>query len=247
MRTSRIAFVAAVLVASWVIAAPARAQAGGGKGLFAALNLTDTQKAEIKAIRQETQKSLKAATTPAAKLAIRQDAREQIEGLLTPEQKAKLAEIRQKAAEARDARMTGVLAQLDLTKKQEAQIAVIRSRTRVAVAAATTPAEKKALVKAAWDDIKALLTPAQLAKLKELRKADVKAGAGFNPKLLAQLDLTDAQKVAIKAIRQSTQTALDAAATPEAKRAIMKAARQQIKALLTPEQLAKLKELREKK
>jgi Spy/CpxP family protein refolding chaperone len=213
------------------------------------LNLTAEQKAAIKSIRESTRQAVQDANSPADKLALINAAKGQIKALLTPEQLAKLAEIRQGRTQAGQNIGAGVLAQLNLTEKQKLQIAVIRERTQKAVESAATPADKLALIKSAWDEIKALLTPEQLAQLQEIRKGQRKSQAGIvaAAETAAALNLTDEQKATIKSIRESTRQAVQAATSPADKRAIRKAAWEQIKGLLTPEQLAELKKTHPRK
>ncbi len=240
MKKSRVLFIAAVLVFSGVLTASAQARfgAGGWKGL----NLTDDQKTAIKAIRQNTRQAVAEANSPADKQALVKASREQIKAVLTPEQLAKLKEIRRQRIKAgpRDGLVeaAGRAADLNLTDAQKTQIKAIRDDTRKAVADANSPADRQAIVQAAQEQVKALLTTEQLAVLAAPHQGPARGRPAAGA--LARLDLTTEQKTAIKAIRASTREALKTAATPAEKRALMQSARQQIKALLTPEQLAKL-------
>ena len=69
-------------------------------------------------------------------------------------------------------------------------------------------------------------------------------GGGRMAALLQQLDLTPDQQAKATAIMAQARTQAQAADDPDAKRQIFMASQQQIQALLTPEQNAKLKDLR---
>lgn len=99
---------------------------------------------------------------------------------------------------------------LGLSNQQKARIQQIMSNSRTQVEAVFTPEQK-----------------AKLEAARQARQAQRQQGqrpqAGEGRKIMAELNLTDAQKTRIRSIRESTK--------------------QQIEAILTPEQRAKLQEL----
>jgi Spy/CpxP family protein refolding chaperone len=188
--------------------------------LLAQLNLTEKQKIEVAVIVARARKAVEDAATLAGKRAAVKSAWDKIKALLTSEQLAQLKQIRQN--QGNGGRHAGIAATaeaaaaLDLTDTQKAAIKAIRDSTR--------------------QQIRSLLTPEQLTVLRQKR-------ANAIARVLVQLNLTVEQKAAIKTIRQNTRKAVEAATTPAEKQALRKAAWEQIKALLTPDQLARLKEL----
>jgi len=111
-------------------------------------------------------------------------------------------------------------------------------------------------------DIEAVLTVEQIEKLEQLRESTPwgsgRAGRGYLgigprgpfggpnviPPALETLDLAEEQKTAIEAIREKARTDAEAAETWQARREIMQAAHDEIMAVLTDEQVEKLKQLR---
>lgn len=86
-------------------------------------------------------------------------------------------------------------------------------------------------------DIEAVLTPGQVEKLEKLR--DDGTARGF-----AALDLTEEQQTAIAEIRENARADAEAAETPEARCEIMQTAHEEVKSVLTDEQIDKLEQLR---
>lgn len=148
----------------------------------------------------------------------------------------------------------GEWAGLNLSAEQKAQIKTIMQNARANVQAvrndtSLSPAEKKAQLKAIHADsksrISAVLTPEQQAKWKAMRqeKRDT----------LRELGLSESQKAQIKAIRQNSKaqiatvrndTSLSDVQKREQIRAIRRDSMQRVAAILTPEQRAKLAQLR---
>ena len=113
-----------------------------------------------------------------------------------------------------------MLGVLDLTDEQKDAITALVEESRAKLHA----------------DIEAVLTPEQVEKLQQLR--DDGATRGF-----AALDLTEEQKTAIAEIRENARVEAEAAETPEARREIMQAAHEEVKSVLTDEQVEKLEQL----
>ncbi len=182
---------AAPVAAAPVAAAPVTAQHArhGAKhdGAFAGLDLTTEQKAQIKAISQDQKARIltvnsDTSLSPAAKKAqikaIRADGQARINAVLTPAQQAKLKANRQeKRAHKRERKDD--LAELNLTADQKAQIKAIHQNAKAQVAEVRTnsslsDAEKKAQIKSirvnSLQQVNALLTPEQQAKLAQMRR-----------------------------------------------------------------------------
>lgn len=248
MKKGRVLLAAVVLAVSCVLVASAQPRKAVAR-LVKGLNLTDAQKSAIKAIRDDTREAVQKAGTPADKQTLVKAAREQIKALLTPEQLAKLQKMRQARGKSRSgiAAAAEAAADLDLTDAQKASIKAIRENARQAVQDASSPADKRAIIKSEREQIKALLTPEQIAALAAGHENNIRPSQQMAARLLAQLNLTPDQKAAIQTIRETTRQAVQAAATPADKRALVQSAWQQIKALLTPEQLAKLAKIRDRK
>jgi len=113
-----------------------------------------------------------------------------------------------------------MLGVLDLTDEQKDVIAKLVEDSRVKLHA----------------DIEAVLTPEQVEKLEQLH--DDGATRGF-----AALDLTKEQQTAIAEIRENARAEAQAAETPEARQEIMQAAHEEVKSVLTDEQIEKLEQL----
>ena len=154
--------------------------------------------------------------------------------------------------------------QLGLSQDQKTQIQSIVKKFHEDVKGIrqsnATKEEKKnqitALRESAAGAINAILTPEQQAKANQTGLIDKILGTHpLMQKMLeifSQLNLTDAQKAQIQTIMQSTREKVkavreDSSLTPDAKKtqitALRKDSRQQINALLTPEQQQKLKDL----
>jgi Spy/CpxP family protein refolding chaperone len=155
-----------------------------GGGPFAGLNLTDDQRAKIKAIREQEKKDLAAAPDKAAKMKVRKDAREKFKAVLTDEQRKQLAE---KFAVARRHKMMGKIAdKLGLTDEQKAQIKTIMQQARKDAQAAPDKAAKVKVMQAAREKIRTtVLTEEQRKKAEEMRarfKEHRKGAAASEPK-----------------------------------------------------------------
>jgi Spy/CpxP family protein refolding chaperone len=119
------------------------AQAGAGGGRFAALGLTDEQRAKIAEIRKGV--------------------REQIQAVLTDDQKAKLQTLREKIGER--------LQELrpKLTDDQKAKIKEILQAAKAKAAAANTPEEKAKVFQTAKEELRGVLTDEQAQKIETLK------------------------------------------------------------------------------
>ena len=121
------------------------------------------------------------------------------------------------------------VAQLNLTDEQKTKAKQIWAGARKQAKAAATRVERLEIYKKAQSDLQSLLTDDQRAKLAELRKD---RGPG--------IDLTEQQKAEMVEIRKASRAAMVFAETPEARRQLLDQTREDIKSVLTAEQLAKL-------
>jgi Spy/CpxP family protein refolding chaperone len=167
----------------------------------------------------------------------------------------------------RHAKMAVIAQRLDLTAAQKAKWKDLRQQTASAVQAVRAnndlteeqkTAQIKSLRQSARDQMRAVLTADQRAKLGEIRShprmLNALAMHRMRMGLLARrLGLTSEQMAGIRDIRAKTMAAVkpiraDASLTPDAKRAkvreVVQAGRAQIRALLTPEQRAKVERMR---
>lgn len=113
--------------------------------------------------------------------------------------------------------------------------------------------EQKEAIKALHEKIKAdleagmaeILTEEQLARLEEIKE---RTGGPWGPGhpgagplgVLRGLELTEDQQAEVKTIMEAAKEKLEAAETPEARKAAFEAAIDEVKELLTPEQLEQL-------
>lgn len=185
----------ALIASSMVIAAQGEKAACGkgmkgmGSKMAAELNLTDNQKAQIKAIIGQYQPQFKAIresnATPDEKRAsmkeLRTEMKAKINAVLTPEQQAKAKQLWQEHKGMRGKGMQAFKA-LNLTDAQKAQIKSIRDGSRSQIQAIKqntnlSDADKKAQIqairKSTREQVMSVLTPEQRAKLQEMR-----AGSG---------------------------------------------------------------------
>jgi Spy/CpxP family protein refolding chaperone len=127
------------------------------------------------------------------------------------------------------------LPDIGLTEAQKTEIEAIRKAAMAKIKDAD-PKERRAIYMKMRGDIQAKFTKDQLAKLKAARQR----GGSDRP----DLKLTEEQKKKMAAIRKAAGAKLKDA-KPEQRRAIMEEMRKQSEAILTPEQLKKLKEARQ--
>jgi Spy/CpxP family protein refolding chaperone len=217
---------------------------GRGRGPWAELNLTDEQKAKAREIRQSYAEKIRAAEGREAKREVIQKMHEELKALLTEEQQATIQAHRQKMQAQRKQDMAKrharIAKQLDMTEEQQAKAKAIRESYAEKIRAAEGRDAKAELVKEMHKELKGLLTEEQKAKAAEMWK---NRRQGRRQEFMKALDLTDEQKAKGKAIRQSYREKIQAAETPQAKRELVRKMHQELKALLTEEQLEKLKDM----
>lgn len=142
---------------------------GGPMEMLSKLDLTEDQKAKVKAIMDASKADLEKAETPEAKRKVFQESMEKIKAVLTAEQKTKLEE-------ALKARMAGgpgarMLAGLDLTDDQKKQVETIMKGVHEKMQAATEPQARMEIMKAAFKEIRdKVLTADQQKKFDEMQK-----------------------------------------------------------------------------
>ncbi len=165
------------------------------------------------------------------------------------------------------AKMAVVAHQLGLSDAQKAKLKDLRRQTASAVKAVrengsltdeAKAAQIKTLRQSARDQMRTVLTEGQRAKLAEIRShprmLNARAMQRMRLGLLARrLELTPDQMAGIRDIRAKTLAAVkpiraDASLSPEARQAkvreLVQGSRAQIRALLTPEQKAKVQHMR---
>ena len=170
-------------------------------------------------------------------------ARRQVMQVLTPAQQQTLKTNHEKMRAGREKmmhkRMHHIFSKLNLSKDQQTKITAIREdactkaqaiRANSALSADDRHTQLRALFTATRDQIAQVLTPAQQAQLKQTMAGGSKAcghDEGFRGRhgAFRGLDLTAAQKTQLQTIR--------------------KAARDQFRALLSPDQQKQLDQLRE--
>ena len=172
----------------------------GGQKYMKDLNLTEAQKAQLKAQREASKAQLDAikndATLPDAQKkekakAIFAEQKTKTQALLTAEQKAKLEESRkvskERHKEMAEKRKDG-FAKLNLSADQSAKIKAQREALKVKVTAiknnsSLTEEQKKAQMKevrqSSQAEMKSILTPEQQKQMQEMRKGH--KGKGMKP------------------------------------------------------------------
>ena len=171
-----------------------RGHRGFGHGIdMQKLNLTDSQKEQMKAIRADFGKQLAelkkndniSVKEYRSKMeALRNENKNKIQGVFTPEQKAQIEKMKEEAkakhAEQAKARAEKFKKDLNLSDEQSAKLSQLRDNTSAKMKAlhenkSLSSEEKKeqfkALVKAQHEEFKAVLTPEQLQKMEELKKS----------------------------------------------------------------------------
>ncbi|MBV6503753.1 MAG: hypothetical protein AKCLJLPJ_01847 [Fimbriimonadales bacterium] len=134
--------------------------------------------------------------------------------------------------------------ELGLSEDQIQRIQAIKEKAKQ-FAKSATPEERKAK----WAELKAeldsVLTPEQRAKLAEL-KASIKEHAGkWKQHFSDALGLSEAQVERLKALKEKFKAELRAS-TPEDRKQSIEKFRSEVESILTPEQRAKLVELKAK-
>lgn len=166
--------------------------------------------------------------------------------------------------------LRGMAQKLNLSAAQQSQIKAIFESSRaqsqqIRGDASLTEAQQKerlkAVHKASRDAVMNVLTPAQKAQLQQMM-AQKRGGRGGNGRngdgrnMTQELNLSAAQKEQMKSIRQRSRAAImelrdDTSLSPQEKRARMRTIRTQVQdsinAILTPEQQAKMQELRQER
>jgi Spy/CpxP family protein refolding chaperone len=200
----------------------------GGPRKMPDVGLFEDQKAKIQEIRKAAMAKLKDAK-PEEKRELFKKMREDIHAVFTEEQLAKLKEMHKGKDGGRGGRPD-----LGLTDEQKEKMAAIHKDTRAKMKDAK-PEERKAIMEAAHKEIAKILTPEQLEKFKKHRHGG-KPGHGKMP----DIGLSDDQKAKIQDIRKKAMAdAKDAKG--EDKRAIIGKMHKDIRALMTEEQIEKLK------
>jgi periplasmic protein CpxP/Spy len=198
----------------------------GGDRKMPDIGLTEAQKTEIEAIRKAAMAKIKDAD-PKDRRAIYIKMREDIQAKFTKDQLAKLKAARQRGGSDRP--------DLKLTEEQKKKMAAIRKAAGAKLKDAK-PAERQAIMEGMRKQFEALLTPEQLKKLKEARQGQRRG--------MPDIGLTDEQKTKIDAIRKRAMEA-SKGKKGEERKAIMEKMQKAIHALLTPEQVEKLKKARQ--
>ncbi|MDP6636720.1 MAG: hypothetical protein QGG42_17610 [Phycisphaerae bacterium] len=196
----------------------------GGPRKTPDIGLTDAQKKEIEAIRKEAMAKIKDAK-PDERKEIFAQMRKDIHGVFTEEQIKKLKELRQEQGQHDRP-------DLGLTDEQKKKMAAIRKEGMAKLKDAK-PEERKAIMEGMRKQIEALLTPEQFKKFQQARHGQRRGGR-------PDIGLSDDQKSQIEAIRKKAQAdAKDAKG--EDRKAIFEKMKKDIHALLTEEQIEKLK------
>jgi Spy/CpxP family protein refolding chaperone len=202
----------------------------GGPRKMPDIGLSEDQKAKVAEIRKTAMGKMKDAK-PAEKREIFAQMRKDIHALFTEEQLDKLQELRK--GKGKDGGRGGK-PELGLTDEQKEKMDAIRKDTHAKMKDAK-PEERKAIMEAAHAEIEKILTAEQLEKFKKHRQG-AKRGHGKMP----DIGLSDDQKAKIQDIRKKAMAdAKDAKG--EDKKAIIGKMHKDIKALMTEEQLDKLK------
>jgi Spy/CpxP family protein refolding chaperone len=197
------------------------------------LDLSQEQIDAIIAIRQAAIEAFKAATTIEEARAIVEQMRIDIENVLTDDQLAALREC------VRPDRPVTCMNQLDLTPDQIAAIDAIHDAAIAAVRQAQDPQEARAIIEQMHQDIEAVLTPEQLAALRECQRPRLRKNC------LETIGLTQDQINLIEEIRAAALDLIAQAETREEIRAIMEQMQDDIMSILTEEQVTALQECRD--
>jgi len=227
--------------------------------MFEGLGLTEDQQEKIKNIKTEAREKFQEAQTPEEKMELRKQMHDQIMGILTEEQAEKFAKMsagmkqqgKDKNTESNHSQTMQngpahrlPFDQLDLTAEQKEQIQQIR---------------KEAMEKM-HNDIMSILTDEQKEKLADLKKnfkdgpdsdsekpentdGSRKREFDFN-RLAEKLDLTQGQQTRIEELQQAAREKASNA-EPQERKEIFEKLRDEIKNILTDEQVKELEEMRQ--
>lgn len=177
------------------------------------------------------------ATLYESRKTLHEDLMKQLGEVLTPPQMKKATVLFQQFTERPGTRMMASLAELNLTDDQKEKVKAIFQEAQTKADGAKDPQEKEAILKAAIEKAKTdVLTDEQ-------RKQLARTGQKHEfYKVIQDLNLTPDQKKQVQAIRKDSETRMQQATTPDAKRQIARNAFDKIyNHVLTDAQRAELK------
>ncbi len=203
---------------------------------------SDRDREAMTALREKSQALYK------TRAELQKSLNEQIAGILTAEQKEKF----KKMLAARRPRLgapagpLGAITRLDLSDEQKAQVKKIMEAANEDAKKVDDREGKRKIIQAAIEKIKnTVLTDEQKARLAEIRK---RGGPAGRRRPFAGLELTEDQKAKVKEIMDAALKAAKDAKDRQARREILRTARQKIQTdVLTEDQRAKAKQLREER
>ena len=131
------------------------------------LNLTEDQRGAVKKIMDDLKKAVAEAEKPAARAKLSAAAAKKIvETVLTDKQREALAKMKDRRPSGRGTQFAG----LDLSADQKAALKKIGETATAALKEAGTPEEKRAAMKARWEQSQAVLTKEQLEQWRKQRQ-----------------------------------------------------------------------------
>ena len=187
----------------------------------------------MEALRLDAIEALKVAETREEKRAIIEQLRADVMALFTEEELAAIAEC------MRPTRPATCMDQIELTPEQIEAIDAIREAAMAAIKEAQGPQEVRDIVEQMHQEIEDVLTEDQLAALRACLRPDRPVNC------MNQIGLDEDQIAEIDAIRQAAMEAVQQAETREEVRAIMNQMREDMMAVLTPDQITALEECRD--
>jgi Spy/CpxP family protein refolding chaperone len=187
----------------------------------------------MEALRTAAIEELKEAQTRGEAREIIEQLREDIMALFTEEQLAALQDC------LKPAKPATCMEQLDLTPEQIELIDAIRDAAMEAIKEAEEPQAVRDIVEQMHQAIEDVLTEEQLAELRACLRPDKPVNC------LDQIGLTEAQIEQIDAIRDAAMAAVQEAEDRTEVRAILDQMREDMMAVLTPEQITALEECRD--
>lgn len=187
----------------------------------------------MEVLRSDAIEELKEAQTRGEAREIIEQLREDIMALFTEEQLAALKDC------LKPAKPATCMEQLDLLPEQIAMIDTIRDAAMDAIKEAQGPQEVRDIVEQMHQEIEDVLTEEQLAELRACLRPDKPVNC------MDQIGLDEAQMEQIDAIRDTAMAAVQEAEDREEVRAILDQMREDMMAVLTPEQAAALEECRD--
>jgi len=187
----------------------------------------------MEALRAAAIEELKEAQTRGEAREIIEQLREDIMALFTEEQLAALQDC------LKPAKPATCMQQLDLTPEQIELIDAIRDAAMEAIKEAEEPQEVRDIVEQMHQAIEDVLTEEQLAELRACLHPDKPVNC------LDQIGLTEAQIEQIDTIRDAAMAAVQEAEDREEVREILDQMREDMMAVLTPEQVTALEECRD--